>query len=97
MKSRTGFHPCLGGNWAPHFLNSLDHLVGVGVGDLDGARHVPGDVDHGDDRLDPLHLVPLKPLQGQLVLVSCRETQPLLGKLPCTTHLETNIYVFLSF
>lgn len=56
-------------------MHSLDHLVCVWVGDLHGAGHVPGHVDHGDDGLDLLHFVPLKPLQGQLVLVGCREEQ----------------------
>lgn len=47
----------------------LDHLVGVLVADLDGASHIPGDVNHGHDRLHLLHLVPLEALQGELILV----------------------------
>lgn len=41
----------------------FDHLKGVFVGDLDGAGHVPGHVDHGNDGLDLLELVPLEALQ----------------------------------
>lgn len=52
---------------------SLDHLVGVLVGDLDGPRHIPRHVDHGDDGLDLLHLVPLIALQRELVLISWEE------------------------
>lgn len=52
-------------------VNSLNHLVGVWVSDLQRAGNVPGDVDHGDDGFHLLHLVPLEPLQGQLVLISC--------------------------
>lgn len=48
---------------------SLDHLVGILVADLNGASHIPGNVDHGDDRLNLLHLVPLESLQGELILV----------------------------
>ncbi len=29
--------------------NLLDHLVGILVTDLNGASHVPGNVDHGND------------------------------------------------
>lgn len=57
-----------------NFLFSLNHLVGVWVGDLDRAGHVPGHMNHGDDGFNLLYFVPLKPLQGQLVLVSCRCT-----------------------
>lgn len=52
---------------------SLDHLEGVLVGDLDGPSHIPRHVDHGDDGLDLLHLVPLKALQRKLVLIRWRE------------------------
>lgn len=51
--------------------NLLNHLVGVWVSDLQRAGNVPGHVDHGDDGFHLLHLVPLEPLQGQLVLISC--------------------------
>ncbi len=59
-------------------LNSLYHLVGVWVGDLDGAGHVPRHMDHGDDGFDLLHFIPLKPLQSQLVLVSCTREETIL-------------------
>lgn len=49
----------------------LDHFVGVGVGDLEGSGHVPGHMDHGNNRFDLLHFVPLEPLQSQLILVPC--------------------------
>lgn len=52
-------------------VNSLDHFVGVWVSDLQRAGNVPGDMDHRDDGFHLLHLVPLEPLQGQLVLISC--------------------------
>lgn len=62
--------PCPQGGPSPTApLRSLDHLVEVGVADLDGASDVPGDMDHGHDGLDVLHLVPLIALQCQLVLV----------------------------
>lgn len=35
--------PTLAGN------HILDHLKGVGVADLDCARHIPGHVDHGNN------------------------------------------------
>ena len=68
--------------------HSLEHLEGDGVGDLDGARHVPGHVDHGDDGLHLLHLVPLKPLQSQLVLVCYTHTY---------THTHTCTFTIMSF
>lgn len=27
----------------------LDHFKGVGVADFDGTRHIPGNMDHGND------------------------------------------------
>lgn len=53
---------------------SLDHLEELVVGHLDVPRHVPGEVDHGNDGLDALQLVPLVALHRQLVLVGCRQT-----------------------
>ena len=53
---------------------SLDHPVGVRVGNLDGSSDVPGHVDHGHDGFHLLHLVPLKTLQCQLILIGCRNT-----------------------
>lgn len=58
--------------WNPAYRP--EHLVGVGIGDLDGAGHVPGDVNHGHDGFDLLDFVPLVPLQGQLVLVTFTHT-----------------------
>lgn len=65
------------------FVNSLNHLVGVWVSNLQCAGNVPGDVDHGDDRFHLLHLVPLEPLQGQLVLISCTIPNETLSHLCC--------------
>jgi len=47
----------------------LDHLKEFVVRHLDVAGHVPGQVDHGDDGLDTLQLVPLVALHCLLVLV----------------------------
>ena len=52
----------------------LDHLVGVGVSDFQSAGHIPGHMNHGNNGLDLLHLIPLKSLQGYLILVTCRYT-----------------------
>lgn len=67
VKSLTLTHPQICTHAQRDIL--LDHLVGVLVADLDGASHIPGDMNHGDDRLHLLHLVPLEALQGELILV----------------------------
>lgn len=66
--------PLIGLRWLEK-NNILDHPKGVGVADFDGARHIPGDVDHGNDWFDLLHPVPLVPLQGELILIRCNGTQ----------------------
>lgn len=48
---------------------SLDHLKELVVGHFDVPRHVPGEVDHGNDGFDALQFVPFVPLHCQLVLV----------------------------
>lgn len=42
----------------------FDHLVGVWVSDLQTASHVPRHMNHGDNRLDLLHFIPLESLQS---------------------------------
>lgn len=51
----------------------LDQFEGILVRDLDGASHVPGNVDHGNNRLHFLHHVPLEAFQGELILISCKK------------------------
>lgn len=48
----------------------LDHLEQLVVGHFNVARHVPGEVHHGNHGLDALELIPLVSLHSQLVLVS---------------------------
>lgn len=55
--------------------DSLDHLEQLVVRHLDVARHVPGEVHHGNHGLDALQLVPLVALHGQLVLVGWGERE----------------------
>lgn len=73
MSARTRTHALTHRGTGGQEEISLDHLEGVLVGDLDGASHVPRHVDHGDDGLDLLHLVPLEALQRKLVLISWEE------------------------
>lgn len=53
----------------------LDQFEGILIRDFDGASHVPGNMDHGNNRLYFLHHVPLEALQGELILVSCTKQQ----------------------
>lgn len=53
----------------------LDQLEGILVRDLDGSSNIPRHVDHRNNRLDFLHLVPLEALQGELILVSWKTRQ----------------------
>ena len=48
----------------PH-EGGLHGVVELGVGHPDVPRHVPRQVDHRDDRLVPLALVPLVPGEGR--------------------------------
>lgn len=45
-------------------VDSLDHLKQLVVGHFDVASHIPGEVHHGNHRLDALELVPLVALHS---------------------------------
>jgi len=49
----------------------FDELKQLGIGDLDIPRQVPRQVDHRHDALVALQLVPLVPLDGEVVLPRC--------------------------
>lgn len=64
---------------------SLNHLISVGVCNFNRVGHIPGNVNHGHDGLDLLHLIPFKPFQSQLVLVclkhnTCTQSQECKSK-----------------
>lgn len=54
---------------------SLNHPVSVRVCDFNRAGHIPGNVNHGHNGLDLSQIIPFKPFQSQLVLVSLKNNK----------------------
>lgn len=54
---------------------SLNHLVNSGVCNFHRAGDIPGNMNHGHNGLDLLHLIPFKSFQSQLVLVCLKHNK----------------------
>ena len=79
--------------------NSLNEIEELVIGDFNISSEVPSEMEHWNNRLEPLQFVPLVALKSQLILPGCERSYvpgyvvaPSLGLHPVNTTCRNTLH-----